>query len=120
MTLHFAHRRLILIARTAGVLLAIGCVDERKSIAPDPVYADEIAQLLEARCGSCHGASDGGTLLPLDSYLRSLGCSEPASDRDAAIQDDAGVPRLQVRDLLDVLKRKDHAGLLTAAEQRRL
>jgi predicted CxxxxCH...CXXCH cytochrome family protein len=98
----------------------MGCVDERTPPAPDPVYKDEIAQLLAARCRKCHGAGDAGTSFRVDSYLHSLGCAEPGAAQQPPTEGDAGAPLSELRDLLDALDRKDHAELLTPSEQARL
>lgn len=118
MTARNAQHRIFLFACTAVALAAVGCVDERTTIASAPIYEDEIAQLLGARCEKCHGVEDAGTSLRLDGYLRSLGCSQPESA--TLMQDDAGAPLSDLRDLIDVLGRKNHADLLTPREQVRL
>jgi predicted CxxxxCH...CXXCH cytochrome family protein len=79
------------------------------------VYEDDIAKIFAAHCAKCHAEDDAGAGFRVEGYLQMLGCVSPAAAvPDAGPADDAGVR------LLDVLARKDHRRLLTAAELARV
>jgi predicted CxxxxCH...CXXCH cytochrome family protein len=98
----------------ALALLLCACAQARTHAPPTPVYANEIARLLEQRCGQCHGEDDAGDGFRVSTYLDTLGCPRSSPHTSAAAKTKTGTP------LLDVLERPDHARLLDAGEKARL
>jgi predicted CxxxxCH...CXXCH cytochrome family protein len=108
---HAAHRIAWMLAWTASVA---ACTQERTRDAPRPVYEGDIDRLLDERCARCHGEGDAGADYRVEDYADVLGCPAAAPGQPAASAGDAGSP------LLDVLERRDHAGLLDGDEAGRL
>ncbi|MFI5307542.1 MAG: CxxxxCH/CxxCH domain-containing protein [Polyangiales bacterium] len=100
----------------AQLLLAIamGCSERRPETAPPPVFAGDVAELLQTRCAGCHEDDDAGGGFRVDSYLDVVGCPLDMPMVSAVERGDAGVP------LLDALGRADHAGVLHGSERARL
>ena len=114
-------RALLLVLSVALALASLlcACSERRAQPSPAPVYRNDIARLLAARCASCHAGEGEAAEVPLDSYPSLLACSADAggapdgSRRDAGRSEPGSV-------LLAALERADHAEVLTEAERARL
>lgn len=88
--------------------LACACeVQDPGSVAPQ--FAADVQPILQARCIRCHGeaAPKGGW--SAESYLSTIACD--SQGKPVTVEDDAGVP------LLDVLDRADHKDTVDPSER---
>jgi predicted CxxxxCH...CXXCH cytochrome family protein len=90
---------------------ALGCQEQRDRAAPAVVYDGDVASLLRVRCVRCHGEDDAGADFRTDSYANTLGCPAGSPEQRAIDRGPDG------RALLEVLKRSDHAKILSRAER---
>lgn len=104
-----------------GLLALAACRQTREPPTPRPVYAGDIATLLQSRCAPCHTRDDddddAGTGFAVDNYLHSLRCSAEQPEHSAVVAGDGGIDEAPI---LSVLQRPDHRGLLDAAQTERL
>ncbi|HKU38091.1 MAG TPA: CxxxxCH/CxxCH domain-containing protein [Polyangiales bacterium] len=108
-------RRLLAPLACSILALTSACDEQRARSAPEPVYAADLEQVLDARCERCHGAEDARADYRVDTYAGVLGCPSSAPEQRAVDLDAAGD-----RAILKVLERPDHAELLEDAEYSRL
>jgi predicted CxxxxCH...CXXCH cytochrome family protein len=96
----------------ASMTLTSACVSRRSEEDVVPVYRDEVARILDARCARCHAGLAPAGGWRADSHAGAVGCV-PSGLSAVAGGADGGSPPV-----LAALERPDHASLLEPEERR--
>jgi len=94
----------------AGATLLASCSEGRSSAPEVPIYASDVAPILEQHCLSCHSGPAPAAGWSATSYLSAIACVEP-SGRAVTLPPNASAS------LLTVLDSPPHQGLLAEADR---
>jgi predicted CxxxxCH...CXXCH cytochrome family protein len=98
-----------LLCACACLPLFTACAQEREGVAT-PVYDSDVASIFQARCVTCHGATNPAAGWNATSFLSAIACVAP-SNAPATLPRDVRAP------VLAVLDTEPHLGLLSGAER---
>jgi hypothetical protein len=98
---------------TLAALALLASCDGRLLREQDPVYVDDVSEILDTRCSECHSGPEAEAGWRVSSYLEVLGCVE-SSGVPAVLPSDDTAP------LLSALDDEDHQGRFEPWERARL
>ncbi len=92
-----------------ALLATWGCSSPRAVPTLAPVFDVDVAPILDAHCGSCHGGDSPAAGWTASSFLGAIACVSP-SDAPASL------PATEQAPILAVLRTPSHSGFLDAAD----
>ena len=92
---------------TLGVLVAVGCTEERELEMP-PLVFDSVDPILQESCVECHGGAEPEAGYSVEGYFQTIRCIPDPDGQPATLPPDETAP------ILAVLEEESHSGLLDA------